>query len=232
MPEGQTTIPLFPLETVLFPHAQLQLHIFEDRYRQMVHDCVENGTTFGIVLIRSGSVVGGPAEPYMVGTAVAISELHTYADGQMDIRVVGQERFRIRQLDYSQPFLVGSVEPLHETGLDRTPSSELLVEEAKMGFQTLIQRILAKPEYTVQVQYPPDPTELSFTIANLLQIDNLEKQRLLETTSTEERLERILPVLRNHLDEIEMYQEAYRVAEASKVYRITHEDLRDWVGPN
>lgn len=232
MPDGLKEIPLFPLETVLFPHAQLQLHIYEERYRQMVHQCLENDTTFGIVLIRSGQVVGGPAEPYMIGTTVRVAEVHTYADGRMDIRVEGDQRFRIRRLDYSHPYLVGSVEPIHESAMRQTPSNEILVESARDAFAEFIERLLARPDLNVQVQLPPDPLVLSFTIANMLQIDNVAKQRLLETTDTEERLEFILPALRGQIEELENNPDAFRVVEDTRIYKITHEDLKEWAGPN
>jgi len=60
-------LPLFPLHTVLFPYAPLQLHVFESRYRELIQYCSEEDTGFGIVLIRQGAEVGGEAEPYMVG---------------------------------------------------------------------------------------------------------------------------------------------------------------------
>src|SRR5688500_15065586 len=92
-------MPLFPLNTVLFPYASVQLHVFEERYREMVKDCLAYDMPFGIVLIRSGSEVGGAAEPYLVGTAVRIIKVHTYDDGSMDVQVRGERRFRIRRLD-------------------------------------------------------------------------------------------------------------------------------------
>src|SRR5579863_7566944 len=104
-------LPLFPLSTVLFPYATVQLHVFEERYRQLVHDCLQLDTSFGIVLIRSGPEVGGQAEPYMVGTTVRITRVHTYDDGRMDIQVQGERRFRIRRIDNTKAYLVGHVEP-------------------------------------------------------------------------------------------------------------------------
>jgi Lon protease-like protein len=225
-------LPLFPLETVLFPHAALQLHIFEARYRQMVHECIEKDSPFGIVLIRSGEVVGGSADPFMIGTAVQIQQVNTYSDGQMDIQVVGERRFRIRRLDDSRPYLVGFVEPVVEAPFIESPETELLLTEAKSGFQELIQGILSKPDYSVQVVFPEDATALSFTIANLLQIDNREKQILLELTDTRERLTKMLPILQDHLDDIESYQEAYRSIPAPKVFKVSSDDLREWSGPN
>ena len=114
MSEKLEELPLFPLETVLFPYAALQLHVFEERYRDMVRDCMSSDKPFGIVLIRSGDMTGGSAEPYMVGTAVRIVQVYTYEDGRLDIQVQGERRFRIRKIDESKPYLVGWVEPVIE----------------------------------------------------------------------------------------------------------------------
>ncbi|HVL39075.1 MAG TPA: LON peptidase substrate-binding domain-containing protein, partial [Fimbriimonadaceae bacterium] len=78
MPFELEEMPLFPLNTVLFPYATVQLHVFEDRYRDLVRNCIEFDRPFGIVLIRNGDEVGGQAEPYMVGTAVRIVQVHHF----------------------------------------------------------------------------------------------------------------------------------------------------------
>ena len=92
-------LPLFPLNTVLFPYARLQLHVYEPRYREMLRFCAENDSGFGIALIRSGQEVGGPSEPFMVGTAARIISAQTFEDGSSNVWVQGQQRFRIRQID-------------------------------------------------------------------------------------------------------------------------------------
>ena len=74
-------IPLFPLNTVVFPYAHMQVHVFETRYREMIRHCMQYDQSFGIVLIRQGSEAGGVAEPYMVGTAVRIVKVQTHSDG-------------------------------------------------------------------------------------------------------------------------------------------------------
>ena len=96
-------MPLFPLNTVLFPHAQVQLHIFEDRYREMIAYCTETDQPFGVCLIRTGEEVTGQAEPYMVGTAGRILSVHKFEDGKMDVRVQGERRFRVRRLEENRP---------------------------------------------------------------------------------------------------------------------------------
>lgn len=215
-------LPLFPLNTVLFPYASVQLHVFEDRYREMVRNCLEFDRPFGIVLIRSGSEVSTHIDPYMVGTAVRIVQVHTYDDGRMDIQVQGERRFRIRELDETHPYLVGRVEPVIEHEIEESDRASELLTRAREEFEVLIQRLFARQEFSVQVVFPTDPVALSFTIANLLQMENLDKQRLLETTDTLERVEDLLPILETQI--LEARQPSY--------YRISGNDLKEWITPN
>jgi len=216
-------LPLFPLNTVLFPYASVQLHVFEDRYREMVRNCLEFDRPFGIVLIRAGSEVDQHVDPYMVGTAVRIVQVvHTYDDGRMDIQVQGERRFRIRELDESHSYLVGRVEPVIEHAIEESDRAEELLTRAREEFEILIQRLFARQEFSVQVVFPTDPVALSFTIANLLQMENLEKQRMLEATDTLERVEDLLPILETQI--LEARQPNY--------YRIGGSDVREWITPN
>src|SRR5438046_1437349 len=91
-------LPLFPLNTVLFPGMPLRLHIFEERYRLMIGECVERKQPFGVVLIKAGREVGEPAEPRGVGTTALIAAMSRMDDGRMNLVAVGQERFRIDEL--------------------------------------------------------------------------------------------------------------------------------------
>jgi uncharacterized protein len=214
-------LPLFPLNAVIFPYAALQLHIFEERYREMVRTCLEFDKPFGIVLIRSGSETG-QADPYMVGTVVRIIRVHNYDDGRMDIDVQGERRFRIRQLDESRSYLVGHVEPVIEHEIEDSPRANELLSEARQEFENLMRKFFERQEFNVQVVFPPDPVALSFTIANLLHMDNLEKQKLLETTDTLERVEELIPILR--MQNLETAVPSY--------YRISGQDLQEWVTSN
>lgn len=215
-------LPLFPLNTVLFPYAQIQLHVFEDRYRELVRDCLEYDRPFGIVLIRSGSEVGGDADPYMVGTVVRIVTVQNFDDGRMDIQVQGERRFRIRRMMDPKPYMVGLVEPVIELEIEDTPRMDALVLKAREEFQMLVQNLFSKQDFNVEVRFPPDATALSFTIANLLPMENLEKQRLLEETDTMERLKGLIPILQKQ--NLETQAPAY--------YRIGLQDLQEWINPN
>src|SRR3982751_4980512 len=103
-------LPLFPLNQVLFPGMVLPLHIFEHRYREMVAHCIEEKLPFGVVLIEKGQEVGESVTPHRVGTAARIVRVERLDDGRMNIKTVGIERFRIKQLHYTHSYLTGTVE--------------------------------------------------------------------------------------------------------------------------
>jgi len=215
-------MPLFPLQAVLFPYSSLQLHVFEERYREMVRHCVEYDTPFGIVLIRSGSEVGDTPDPYLVGTAVRVQSVHTYQDGRMDLRVKGERRFRVRKLDDSRPYLVGFVEPVVELDVDENPRTNALVMRAREVFRMLIEGSFSRSEVSVQVFFPPDPTALSFVIASFLQIDDSTKQKLLETTDTADRLSELIPLIERQIVE----------AKSPRFAKLDPTQLSDWISPN
>lgn len=220
MSEKLEELPLFPLNTVLFPYAELYLHIFEPRYQEMVQMCLKEDRPFGVVLIRTGSEVGH-AEPYLVGTAVRIVGLHTYEDGRMDIHVKGERRFRIRRLDESHTYLVGFVEPVIEVDIGEDTVAEEMLAKAKDEVEVLIQRVFAHREFDVQVVFPSDPIALSFAIANLLPMENVDKQGLLETTDTFERVSALLPILESQILEVRQ-----------PFVRIGSQELAEWINPN
>ena len=213
-------LPLFPLNMVLFPYASARLHIFEDRYREMIRRCLEFDRPFGIVLIRSGNEIDTHVDPYMVGTAVRIDDVYTYDDGRMDIKIEGTQRFRIRELDESRSYLVGKVEPVLEHEIEESDRATELMTRAREDFEVLVQRLFSN--FSVQVVFPTDPVTLSFTIANMLQMENLEKQKILEITDTLERMEDLLPIIQT---QILQFQQSTR-------YRVTGADLKDWISPN
>lgn len=116
-----STLPLFPLRSVLCPGVALPLHIFEERYRLMIGRCLERDEPFGVVLLREGREVGPLGGAIAaVGTSAVIRRAGRYPDGRLDILTVGQQRFHLDAVDSdSEPYLVGSVTFLDEpVGLD------------------------------------------------------------------------------------------------------------------
>ncbi len=108
-------LPLFPLGAILFPGGTLNLHIFEERYRQMITRCLEQGVPFGVVLIRDGDeVVEGrlgarSAEPYNIGTIAAINANVRLEDGRYLLTATGLKRFRIQYVVQRAPYIVAAV---------------------------------------------------------------------------------------------------------------------------
>jgi Lon protease-like protein len=109
-------LPLFPLHTVLCPGVALPLHIFEDRYKVMIEECLADQNPFGVVLIREGREVGeGDLAVAEVGTLAEIREATRYPDGRFDLVTLGTQRFRLESVHLAPGrFLVGEMEPLSE----------------------------------------------------------------------------------------------------------------------
>src|SRR5687767_9184896 len=109
-------MPLFPLHTVLFPGMVLPLHIFEPRYKVMISECVRENKPFGVILIREGLEVGGPAKTYEFGTSAYITQMEQLKDDRMNIQAVGYQRFKLHGLQQDQPFQIGLVEDMPISG--------------------------------------------------------------------------------------------------------------------
>jgi Lon protease-like protein len=219
-------LPLFPLNTVVFPYAHMQVHVFEGQYQEMIRHCMTYDRGFGICLIRSGSETGAHAEPYMVGTAVRIVKVQTHSDGKMDVEVQGERRFRIRRIDESQPFMVGHVEPLVEMEIEETARAGELMGDIRESLMRYLQLAFQHADVRVaSIRLPDDATALSFVVANLLQCENRQKQHLLETTDTVERMEEMLPLLEEQI-ELEGGEEE------TVFQRLTAAELLDWASPN
>ena len=175
-------IPLFPLNTVLFPGWPMPLHIFEPRYLEMVRYCTEEKSPFGILLIKQGKAERDTAVvPHNVGCMVNITQMEQMEDGRLLIMAVGQERFRVLSLNRSRAYLVGQVEqmpylpektaPLQEAANELHP----LVLDYLTQLTTLADNIEFDP-----TQVPTEPESLSHMAASLLQVSLETKQSLLE----------------------------------------------------
>lgn len=188
----------------------------------MVQQCLEFDSPFGVVLIRQGEEIGDLADPYLVGTACRIEQVHRYPDGRMHISVVGERRFRIRKMDESQAFLVGHVEPLLETDTYDSPRIDALMMRVEEIFRHLITGMLARPDFNIEVQLPEDAMMRSFVIARFLNLDLMTKQRMLECVDSEERIAELIPLIEKQLIE----------SETPRLVRIRAEEVQEWIHPN
>src|SRR6202035_1120697 len=110
-----TRLRLFPLNTVLFPGAVLNLHVFEERYRRMIAECLDTNEAFGVVLIRDGQEAGDPdAMPHEVGTTAEISEVTPLPAGRYYTSTPGGRRSRIERIVSREPYLTAEVQFLDD----------------------------------------------------------------------------------------------------------------------
>lgn len=193
-------LPLFPLNTVLFPGQVLPLRIFEERYRLMIRRCLAEDLPFGVVLIKRGDEVatfdGEDAEPYMVGTVARIIESTHLQDGSLNIVTVGVERFRIRKLLRDQPYLRGEVITLPMVDLNNAQALTATAARVRDQVDRYIQLISDAAGLQIQIDETPDaPHQIGYLAAITMQIDNREKQELLGAASVAHMLDRELALL-------------------------------------
>ncbi len=201
-----TELPLFPLNTVLFPGVGQALNIFEARYKQLLTDCVRTNQRFGIVGIESGLEVGGAAEPYRVGCLAQITEIDNVDDGrEYVVQITGLERIRILELDReSKPYLSGRA-VLWPDEPDPAPTLGAIAQVGTL-FNDYIRVLLRESgrEESVAMaalplKLPDDPTLMSIVIGALLQVPIEEKQHLLEAPSAGARLDAEIRLLNREL---------------------------------
>jgi Lon protease-like protein len=195
MEQGNRILPLFPLSAVLFPDAAMPLRIFEDRYKLMVQRCLESDSEFGVVLIKSGFEVGGPAETYSVGTVARIFDVERRDDGTIRIAVAGRERFRIESITQQLPYLEGQVTLLEEDPGAALSQDELESVRSAASSQVRLVHGL-NGGWLREPKLHDDPVALSYFIAVLLQVKGDENQAVLEESTTADRLRLELSLLK------------------------------------
>jgi Lon protease-like protein len=193
-------IPLFPLSHVLLPGMPLPLHIFEQRYRDLLRDITaEPGQArFGVVALRSGAEVTSrlpaPApdvEP--IGTLAEVLEVQTADDGTSELLSVGSRRFRIEALVVDRPYLRAQVRYLDE---DDGALDAAQVERARALMELYDEILLGLAGRTTGGELPADATQLSYQIGARLPLAPEERQALLAEPTTAQRLAQLVRLLR------------------------------------
>jgi Lon protease-like protein len=200
---------LFPLPLVLVPTERVPLHIFEDRYRELIAECLEDGTEFGFVLTTGDGAV------HEIGTRAWVAEvLDELDDGRMNIVVEGRERFRLLELTSGRSFTTGLVEPVVD---DDEPAGRPEAEQALALFGTLVDLSDADVDLP-----PPDVPQLDFQLAARVDFGVDAKQELLATTSPRRRMERLVALLEQAIELLQIEQTMRE--RASRNGKITHTD--------
>lgn len=178
-------IPLFPLELVLFPGQRLPLHIFEERYKVMIKECLEEKgpREFGVVLAKENAIVN-------VGcTAEVVEVTRRYPDGRMDIVTAGKRRFEVLFLDESKEYLRAAAQFFAD---DDASAPEKLARDLLELNRQVVQLLPGDAEELKDAEKAPEGPPLSFRVAAPLPLDLDFKQMLLALRSESERRERVI----------------------------------------
>jgi uncharacterized protein len=185
-------MPLFPLGAVLYPGMLLPLHIFEERYRQLVRDLLDgpDPRRFGVIAIRKGRETGidGVHSLYEIGCTATLRRVDKHEDGRFDIVTLGTHRFKLLSLDETRPYLQGEVEVLADDETDPAVAAPL-VHTVQTAFRAYLDALTEWGGATVRIEELPDePRLLSFIVAAAMIIDLPDRQGMLAESDTAQRL--------------------------------------------
>jgi Lon protease-like protein len=196
-------LPMFPLGSVLVPGMVLPLHVFEDRYRTLVRDCLAGTPEFGVALIERGSEVGGGDIRSTVGTVARIAQAEEFPDGRWGLLCVGTRRVKVLRWVEDDPYPRADVEDWH----DPEPGSNA-VETYGDAVQVL-RRVLAlaselgEDVVPATVELSDDPVVGSYQIVAVAPFGPADRQDLLAARTVEQRLSRLLAMLHDELAVLE-----------------------------
>lgn len=191
------SLPLFPLNLVLYPGEQLPLHIFEERYKDLTRYCLDHDVTFGIVRAEDDAVVE-------VGTTARIQEVVTrYDDGRLDILVEGEERFRLLEIHDEKSYYTADVVLLEEeeSSIDLNLKERVITQHMKL--LELAGRTV-RPDLYENVDY------LSYVLAQNAALDEEQKQELLELTSENDRIRYLIRHFETLIPRVEKKEDVHR----------------------
>ena len=215
-----TRLRLFPLNTVLFPGAVLNLHVFEERYRRMIAECLDANEAFGVVLIRDGQEAGDPdVTPHEVGTTAEISEVTPLPAGRYYLSTIGGRRFRIDRIISREPYLMAEVEFLEDADDDADARASELTHRVLREFREYARLLVAFSGRDSEVEIPHDPIDASYVVGDALQVADALKQRLLELRTAEARLAAELGFLRRLLPQLRSLLERKKAQEKPEILR-------------
>lgn len=213
---GETLrLPIFPLPLVMLPNEVLPLHIFEERYRQMLRDVEQESNRFGIIYFEPAEEFIDRPAPGTVGCVAEIRESEMLPDGRSNILTLGVVRYRLTAyLDAEAPYHVAAIEPFTDNS---EPGLDALADEVFLLFERM-----ARAAFNLGGSRGPfpeiqrtDPESLSFLITAAFNFENDKKYRLLEMTSTSERLHELRELLTKTADQMEASAEIQTISRSN-----------------
>ena len=194
--QGEKTIPLFPLGLVLLPQTPLPLHIFEERYKLMIGECLKLNKQFGIVYYNGTDIQTTGC------TASILKVLKRYDDGRLDILTRGEDRFVIQEMYDTKPYLEARVVFFDDEEEEDKDACQVLADKG----MTLLKQFTAISGAQDSYSFDEinDSKSISFLIAGCEGFSKDEKQRFLEMSSTRERLQKSVKSLEKILERIKI----------------------------
>lgn len=177
-------IPIFPLNTVLFPGGLLPLRVFESRYMDMTRECMKREEPFGVCLIREGSEVGAPAIPEAVGCLAKILDFDMQQLGVLNLKTAGGQRFRILQRQTGEQGLISAEVELI------APEASVPVPAQFASCARLLEMVVLDKGQAVFAEPHAfqDATWVGYRLSEILPVPLAAKQKLLELTDGLSRL--------------------------------------------
>ena len=196
-------IPLFPLGLVLLPGMPLQLHIFEERYKLMMSECLSGDQPFGIVQFDGKAI-------HSVGCMARITEvLHRYEDGRMDIMTRGGQRFFVKELFEEKPYTEARIVFFDDEDVVAAADAADAMDAVRAMLKELEESgFLSDP---IEAAALSDPKALSFAIAALEGFTHEERQRFVEMTSSMERLKKSVEALARIVERVQLTQQIEKI---------------------
>jgi Lon protease-like protein len=199
-------LSIFSLDVVLFPEMVLPLHIFEERYKEMIGECLQSNSPFGVLYAHDDRLE-------TVGCTAEISQIiKKYPDGRIDLVAVGQKRFQVSFFDSEKPYLRASIELLPDTTEGRGPSEEQAQEALNVFAQ--VSKLVGQEE-PEEFSRASAVHGLAFRLASSLHLQNEIRQRILEIRSEGQRLEKLAEHLSELIPRLTARQNSVRQAGAN-----------------
>jgi Lon protease-like protein len=195
MNEQTMPLPIFPLNTVLFPGMPLPLRIFEDRYLRMLADRASVEPAFVVSLIESGEEVGAEPVFHRIGTAARLVTMNARSTNQVDILVVGEHRRRISTEDWNRGYAMAEADVLPDREFDRDEANALL-RTARNTYGVFMKGISRVMDLGFDAPtLSDDPALASFDIASRLPLHTWEQQAILEDQDPLSRIQAVTTLL-------------------------------------
>jgi len=201
--QSESTIPLFPLGLVLMPRMPLPLHIFEERYKLMIGECLAEDKEFGIAYYNGTDIQTAGC------TAQILKVIKRYDDGRLDILAHGQRRFLIREIYDNKAYLEARITYFEDDGQPEERGCRDLAEKGIALIKQFTSILKSQEEFDFSDVL--DFQSISFLIAGCEGFSHEEKQRFLEMTSTVERLQKSVESLGNIIERMKITAEIHKI---------------------